>query len=58
MDVGSSGTVASDIRFAILKSLGEAGVEIPYPQRELRWRDSESAETEKKPAAPRRKRSS
>jgi small-conductance mechanosensitive channel len=57
MDVGSSGTVASDVRFAILKCLGEAGVEIPYPQRELRWRDGTgNAEKEKKPAAARRKR--
>ena len=44
-DVGQSGTVQSDVRFSILKRLDEAGIEIPYPQRELRWRDKAPAKT-------------
>ncbi len=32
-------TVRSDLRFAILKRLREAGIEIPYPQRDINLRD-------------------
>jgi small-conductance mechanosensitive channel len=34
-DIGDSLTVKSELRFAIFKALKEAGIEIPYPQRDL-----------------------
>jgi small-conductance mechanosensitive channel len=39
-DVGTSANVSSDIRFALLKRLGEAGVDIPYPHRVVHQADS------------------
>jgi len=37
-DVERSLSVKSDIYHAIIKQFRQAGIEIPYPQRELRWR--------------------
>jgi small-conductance mechanosensitive channel len=37
--ISSGLTVRSDLRFAILKRLREAGIEIPYPQRDINLRD-------------------
>jgi small-conductance mechanosensitive channel len=34
----------SDLRFAILKALRAAGIEIPYPQRDLHLRDIDRIE--------------
>jgi potassium efflux system protein len=31
--------VASDLRFAIVRTLGEAGIEIPFPQRDVHVRN-------------------
>jgi potassium efflux system protein len=47
--------VASDLRFAIVRKLAEAGIEIPFPQRDLhlRTRDPEAAswaDLQKQPA--------
>ena len=33
--IANGGTVRSDLRFAILKRFREAGIEIPYPQRDI-----------------------
>jgi potassium-dependent mechanosensitive channel len=38
-DVATSLAVKSDLHYAIIKRFREAGIEIPYPQRELRWRE-------------------
>ncbi len=37
-DVGDRGAVKSDLHFEILKRFRERGIEIPYPQREVRMR--------------------
>jgi len=37
-DVEKSLSVKSDVYHAIIKRFRQAGIEIPYPQRELRWR--------------------
>jgi potassium-dependent mechanosensitive channel len=37
-DIGQTLTVSSDLRFAILKELRHAGIEIPFPQRDLHIR--------------------
>ena len=37
-DVEKGLSVRSDLNYAIIKRFREAGIEIPYPQRELRWR--------------------
>ncbi len=37
-DVEKGLSVRSDLNYAIIKRLREAGIEIPYPHRELRWR--------------------
>jgi potassium efflux system protein len=42
-DVRQALAVKSDLHFAILRQFREAGIEIPYPQREVRVRD-DSAE--------------
>ncbi len=44
-------TVASDLRFAIFKRLGEEGIEIPYPQQDLHVRDVEKLKSILTPAA-------
>lgn len=41
--------VKSDLHYAIIEKFRAAGIEIPYPQRELRWRGEPQ---EEKPAAP------
>jgi len=33
-------SVRSDLNYAIIKRFREAGIEIPYPQRELRVRET------------------
>ncbi len=38
-DISNTLTARSDLRFAILKHLREAGIEIPFPQRDLNLRD-------------------
>jgi small-conductance mechanosensitive channel len=38
-DVARSLAVKSDLNYSIIKRFREAGIEIPYPQRELRWRE-------------------
>lgn len=43
-DVEKALSVRSDLNYAIIKRFREAGIEIPYPQRELRWR---AAQTDK-----------
>ncbi len=43
-NVGQAGTVKSDIYFAILRSFREAGIEIPYPQQEVRTREERAAQ--------------
>jgi small-conductance mechanosensitive channel len=42
MDVAKSLAVKSDLHYAILARFRQAGIEIPYPQRELRWREQGS----------------
>jgi small-conductance mechanosensitive channel len=37
-DVNYVASVASELRFAIFKALKEAGIEIPYPQRDIHVR--------------------
>ncbi len=37
-------SAASDIRFAIFRNLGEAGIEIPFPQRDVNLRDMDKLE--------------
>lgn len=37
-NLGNAGSVKSDLYFAILKRFREAGIEIPYPQRDVRVR--------------------
>ncbi len=57
-DVNRSGAVASDVRFVIFSRLKDAGIKIPYPQRELRWHEAPSAPKKKsntKTPRPRRK---
>lgn len=46
-DVDNGLAVKSDLHFAVLKRCREAGIEIPYPQREIRIRrdDNERSET-------------
>jgi len=44
-DVNSSLTVRSDFRFEILKRLREANIEIPFPQRDINFRDIDRLET-------------
>jgi potassium efflux system protein len=43
-DVEKGLSVKSDLHYAIIKRFREAAIEIPYPQRELRWRP-ESADS-------------
>ena len=40
-DVEKGLAVRSDLNYAIIKRFREAGIEIPYPQRELRWRQEQ-----------------
>src|SRR6476619_2735028 len=40
-DVEKGLSVRSDLNYAIIKRFREAGIEIPYPQRELRWRQEQ-----------------
>jgi small-conductance mechanosensitive channel len=42
-DAGTAFQVASDLRAAILRRFREAGIEIPYPQRDLHLRSSDVA---------------
>jgi small-conductance mechanosensitive channel len=35
-------SVKSELNYAIIAKFRAAGIEIPYPQRELRWRTGES----------------
>jgi small-conductance mechanosensitive channel len=42
-DIDNALSVRSDIHYAILERFRAAGIEIPYPQRELRWRDGGGA---------------
>jgi small-conductance mechanosensitive channel len=44
IQVDTGMTVRSELRFAILKALREAGVEIPFPQQDLHLRDLEKLE--------------
>jgi small-conductance mechanosensitive channel len=44
-DVGDRGAVKSDLHFEILKRFREKGIEIPYPQREVRMRAAEAPAT-------------
>jgi len=44
MDVAKSLAVKSDLHYAILARFREGGIEIPYPQRELRWREQAAAQ--------------
>ncbi len=37
-DIGYSSSTASDLRFAIFRALKEAGIEIPFPQRDVHLR--------------------
>ncbi|MDB5602562.1 MAG: hypothetical protein JWN71_4606 [Xanthobacteraceae bacterium] len=37
-------TVRSDLHFVVLRRFREAGIEIPFAQRELRWRDGQPPE--------------
>jgi small-conductance mechanosensitive channel len=39
-DVEKGLSVRSDLHYAIIKRFREAAIEIPYPQRELRWREA------------------
>lgn len=41
-DVNTSATVRSDFRFELLKRLREAGIEIPFPQRDLNIKGAET----------------
>ncbi len=52
-DIGYCTAVASDLRFTIFRELKAAGIEIPFPQRDINIRDIEkiSQAFEKKPAA-------
>ncbi|MCB1438079.1 MAG: mechanosensitive ion channel family protein [Rhodobiaceae bacterium] len=45
ISVDTGMVVRSDLRFAILKALREAGIEIPFPQQDLHLRDIERLET-------------
>jgi small-conductance mechanosensitive channel len=50
-DLGSRGSIKSDIQFTILKRFRAAGIEIPYPQHDVRIRQGGGApEPETKPA--------
>ena len=42
-DLDKGGSVKNDLHFALLERFRAAGIEIAYPQRELRWRASEDA---------------
>jgi potassium-dependent mechanosensitive channel len=50
-EMDKSLAVKSDLNYAIIKRFREAGIEIPYPQRELRVREQVQAE-KKKPLEP------
>lgn len=59
-NVNNSLGVRSDLRFAIFKALREAGIEIPFPQRDLHLRDIDRLEKalaagREAPAGPRRR---
>jgi small-conductance mechanosensitive channel len=41
-DVEKALSVKSELNYAIIAKFRAAGIEIPYPQRELRWRTGES----------------
>jgi potassium efflux system protein len=45
-DVEKGLLVKSDLHYAIIKAFRKTGIEIPYPQRELRWRDQGAAQAE------------
>ena len=49
-DLANRGAIKSDIQFAILKRFRAAGIEIPYPQRDVRIRQAGTVEPETKPA--------
>lgn len=53
-DIATGLTVRSDLRFAILKALREAGIEIPFPQRDINLRDLPELERAfgKRPSEP------
>jgi small-conductance mechanosensitive channel len=44
VDVEKSLSVKSDLHYAIIKRFREAAIEIPYPQRELRWREQRASD--------------
>lgn len=44
IDVDNLLTVSSDLRYAIFKSLKEAGIEIPFPQRDVNFKDMDRLE--------------
>ena len=48
-DISNGFGVRSDIRFEILKRFGEAGIEIPFPQRDVNLRvlDESNGQVEK-----------
>ncbi len=52
-DIGYVTVVSSDLRFAIFEALKEAGIEIPFPQRDINIRDADKlakAFSKKQPA--------
>ena len=44
IDVDNLLTVSSDLRYAIFKKLKEAGIEIPFPQRDVNFKDMDRLE--------------
>lgn len=57
IDVNQRLTVTSDLHFAIFSTFREAGIEIPYPQRDIHIRTAPAPDAESEPEpAPKRRR--
>jgi small-conductance mechanosensitive channel len=53
-DIGDCTSVASDLRFAIFAALNKAGIEIPFPQRDINIRDADKIAEAFKPKPQKR----
>ncbi|HEX5778882.1 MAG TPA: DUF3772 domain-containing protein [Xanthobacteraceae bacterium] len=57
IDVNQRAAVTSDLHFAIFRTFRDAGIEIPYPQRDIHIRTAPSPDSESEPEpAPKRRR--